>query len=112
MTDNPWYYSNCLIKDKINDNEQFKLCDICFETKSTMKCSICTFSSCIDCIKKWYTIKKECPQCHNNNSFIIRKYVNEFDKLLLDFSKELKKKYPNKIHKRSHQLHQLQQLKN
>jgi hypothetical protein len=49
-------------------------CDICLKNVETMKCTECTFNSCIECMTTWYSTRhnrQKCPQCKRTETFDI-----------------------------------------
>jgi hypothetical protein len=46
-------------------------CNICLEHETELKCDICTFKSCYDCIIKWSEKSDLCPQCGKYRTFDI-----------------------------------------
>jgi hypothetical protein len=49
-------------------------CDICLKNVETLKCTECTFNSCIECMTTWYSTRhnrQRCPQCKRSKTFDI-----------------------------------------
>ena len=48
-------------------------CDVCFGLKTTIKCTDCTFNTCMKCIEKWFTSCGNflCPQCKKERTYLI-----------------------------------------
>ncbi len=57
-------------------------CDICLKNVETVKCTECTFNSCVECITIWYSTRhnrQKCPQCKRTETFDIAVKDNSED---------------------------------
>src|SRR6188768_1696553 len=46
-------------------------CNICFDNKFLIKCSVCVFKTCEDCIYTWAEKSFLCPQCKEYKTYDI-----------------------------------------
>ena len=47
------------------------ICNICFETATDIKCNLCSYECCYQCIHLWSERSHNCPQCRNFESYDI-----------------------------------------
>lgn len=54
-------------------------CNICYVENVELKCNLCTFECCFDCINEWSKHSVKCPQCSQEKTYDIEYEVESLD---------------------------------